>query len=70
MIETESGMDSHSLEIKRNGKHVGYIQWHTNREPHISLTQAFEYLTLNELERVLEQYKAHRKRLSGWIATA
>lgn len=70
MITTESGMDSHSLEIKREGTHVGYIQWHTGREPHIIFSQAFNYLTLAELQQVLDQYKAHRQRLSGWIARA
>lgn len=60
MIATDSGMDPHSLEIKRDGKHVGYIQWHRGREPHIILTGAFSSLSLTELDTVLTNYKAHR----------
>lgn len=60
MIETESGMDPNSLGIKRDGKHIGYVQWH--REPKIVLDEAFGHLTFSELEQVLAAYEHARKR--------
>lgn len=62
MITLHSGMDDHSLEIKREEVHVGYVQWHPNRPPHVTITRAFDYLTLDELEQVLAGYEAQRAR--------
>ncbi len=56
-------MDPHSLEIERDGKHVGYIQWHSGCSPRVVLSGAFAYLSLSELEDVLAAYKEHRARL-------
>lgn len=53
-------MDSRSLEIERDGRHVGYIQWHKELEPLITITRAFGFITLTELESVISQYKTHR----------
>ena len=73
MVELKQNMDQHSLEIVRiqpdgNRKHVGYIQWHPERQPHIVISEAFGSLTLSELDYVLDRYRAHRERLSE-IAT-
>ena len=55
MIETESGMDPRSLDIKRDGKHIGYIQWH--QTPQIVMNEAFGYLTLTEVEQAVAAYQ-------------
>ena len=60
MIETEAGMDPKSLDIKRDGKHVGYVQWHS--EPRIVMVEASGHLTFAEVEQVLLAYERARKR--------
>lgn len=70
MITLESGMDPHSLEIKRDGKHVGYVQWHGEAEKgahtnKLVFSEAFSHLTLTELEQVLTQYRNHRHFQAG-----
>jgi hypothetical protein len=51
-------MDPHSLEIQRNGKHIGYIQWHDI--PLIKLKES--HLTLQEIESVVADYRARINR--------
>lgn len=54
-VATQRDMDPNSLDILRDGKHIGYIQWHPGREPRIELREN-GYLTLNELSTVLDNY--------------
>lgn len=56
-ITTNQAMDPHSLEIYRDKEHVGYIQWHPNRDPRIVFNEAFGYLSLKELDIVLADYR-------------
>ena len=60
MIVLCGSHDRHSLEIKRDGRWVGDIQWHKGKEPRIVLRDAFGFLTLSELDQVLREYKTHR----------
>lgn len=61
MIAINRTMDQHSLEITRDAKHVGYVQWHPEREPRIVLSTAFEFLTMSEVSAVQSAYEAHRE---------
>lgn len=58
MITTHRTMDSHALEIRREGKWIGDILWHPEREPRIILREASEHLTLSEIESAISAYKA------------
>jgi len=53
------GMDPHSMDLLRDGKHIGYIQWHGGKEPRIVLIEAFGFLTLSEIEDVTMNTKFH-----------
>lgn len=64
MITTNDTMDDHSLEIRRDGKVIGHVLWHSNREPKIELStdgDVFVYLKIREVEQILENYKQARK---------
>lgn len=64
MITTHEVMDDYSLQIRRNGKIIGYVLWHSNREPKIELItngDIFVCLRISEIEQILESYKATRK---------
>lgn len=64
MITTNDTMDDHSLEIRRDGKVIGHVLWHSNREPKIELStdgDVFVCLKIREVEQILEDYKQARK---------
>lgn len=62
MITTnDCAADANALEIKRSGYHVGYILWHAHREPNICLTKPYAYLTIAEIDQVLNAYYAKRR---------
>jgi len=58
MINLNLTMDQHSREITRDGKPIGYVMWHPQREPRIELSGSMEYLTISETLEVLRQYEA------------
>jgi uncharacterized protein YuzE len=64
MVTTNDTMDDHSLEICREGKLIGLVLWHANREPKIELFtggDVFVCLKIQEIEQILENYKQARK---------
>ncbi len=64
MITTDITADPSSLEIKRSDKHVGYVLWgRDHREPYISISEAFGFLTISEIEAVLRAYYTRRELL-------
>lgn len=64
MLSFHRGMDPNSLDVKQNGEHIGFLQWHTGtytlqvwpneRTRHVDLT-------LSELEQVVQKAKDLRK---------
>lgn len=56
MIKFERSMDEHSLDIMRNGKFVGFLQWHVDREPRVHLCDQ-EPLALSEILACLKRLR-------------
>jgi len=57
MITFNRSADPHSLDIVRDGQEIGYLQWHINAEPNITLRREFERLTISEMKQALAKYK-------------
>lgn len=57
MLEFGLTMDSHSLEIKRDGKFLGFIHWHPEKEPRIVLHPALSSLTLTEMQACIDRLR-------------
>ena len=51
-------IDQHSLGIVRDGKQIGFLQWHPYREPRIVLIPALEHITIVETEECLKRLVA------------
>lgn len=59
MIEFKRTMDPHSLLIERDGKSIGHLLWHKDREPKIRIDDSMGYLTLDETELALKELKRY-----------
>jgi hypothetical protein len=61
MLTFHSSMDAHSLDIKRNGEFIGFLQWHPNRDPRIVLMSlngvSTQELSLQEAKECLEKFE-------------
>jgi hypothetical protein len=49
MITFNHTADPHSMEIGRDGLHVGFVQWHPGRSPRVVLDSSFSELDANEM---------------------
>ena len=61
MIELRRQMDPSSVDIMRDGTHIGYLQWHRSGQPRIILLHSFGFLTLSEVKTVLSRYKQEER---------
>lgn len=55
--------DPDSLDVRREGKPkvIGFLQWHSDREPHfIQWDGNGSSLTIGEMQQIVEQYKSRR----------
>lgn len=50
-------MDENSLEIRRDGHAIGYLQKHPGHPPRLVLRDSYEVLSLTELEDCLQKLK-------------
>jgi hypothetical protein len=53
-------MDPCSLDVLRDGKNIGSIQWHKERSPRLVISYNLTHLTLDELKQItkyLEEYE-------------
>jgi hypothetical protein len=57
MLTFGDTMDQSSLEIDRDGKKIGFIQWHSSRPPRVVLHGIGEYLSLEEMSHCVELLK-------------
>lgn len=57
MITLNLSGDAHSLEIKRGEEFIGFLQWHPNSEPKISIWQDLGSLSLSEIMVCLKRLK-------------
>jgi len=55
LLEFKQTMDKHSLDIIRDGKGIGYLQWHSYRENRIVLREPLESLSIFEMIDCLEE---------------
>lgn len=53
-------MDSHSREIIKEGKFIGFLQWHSDRPPHVVLHHDFTSLSLTEMQECIDEYERIR----------
>ena len=51
MLKFTHGMDPHSLNIVRDNKNIGFLQWHSDRSPRVILHEAMEFLSFSELKQ-------------------
>ena len=51
------GMDENSLEIRRDGHIIGYLQKHPGHQPRLVIRESYEVLSLTELEDCLNKLK-------------
>jgi hypothetical protein len=72
MITFHDSMDAHSLDIKRNGVFIGFLQWHPERDPRIVLMNGnpIQDITLQETKECLEKFdeikdKERKRKLSA-----
>jgi hypothetical protein len=49
MIAFNHTADPHSMEIRRDGEHVGFVQWHPGRSPRVVLDSSFSELSASEM---------------------
>lgn len=50
--------DPKALDLCRNSKHVGSLQWHPEREPRVVLTEPLGQLTLTEMKELVKELEA------------
>lgn len=49
MITLNHTADGNSMEIQRDGKHVGFVMWHQDRSPRVVLDDTFSHLDASEM---------------------
>lgn len=52
-------MDNCSRDIIQDGKHIGYLQWHPDRSPHVTLTKSFTHLSIAEMQECISRKQKH-----------
>ena len=57
MIKLKQTMDSRSLDIERDGKRIGSLQWHPERTPRIVLNDSLEHISLTDALHCINQYQ-------------
>ena len=53
-------MDQHSREIVRDGKVIGYLQWHPERPPglYIHNAEGFTSFSITDMKAIIAEYEA------------
>lgn len=58
MLTFHASADPHSLEVKRDGRFIGFLQWHPGRPPHfIQWTGDGCSFTIDEMERIIRHWR-------------
>ena len=59
MVTLIKHMDDHSLTMERNGKHIGFLQWHSEHSPHIDLwsDSGVSSLSIEETKQILHRWE-------------
>ena len=56
MLTFKNGCDPDSMHIERgDGRWLGFLQWHKDRPPRVSMLQA-DYLTIDELREIVVKF--------------
>lgn len=65
MITLRRTQDQHSHDILRDGKHIGYMQCHKERNPRIVLISAFGFIDLADMEKLTQELISEWEGMTG-----
>lgn len=57
MLSFNHSADPKSLDIVRKDKPIGFLQWHSEREPRVILFDTFSSLSIEEMQQCINRLK-------------
>ncbi len=61
MLTIRDSADPHSADVDRDNEYIGWIQWYPGKEPRFVAGKPFVYLTIGEMNYLIEQLNIKTK---------